>query len=123
MPCSMLSLAAEQPSSPQSVPADGVMAWSLNRATSTPWFAVGKCSPATMPFTRSPDGDLMIWRMKYEDGMTSEQKRGYAVGYGRPPRATQFQKGRSGNAKGRPKRSKSFIALFVEDLNDRILVN
>src|SRR5262249_36510068 len=27
----------------------------------------------------------------------------YAVGYGRPPKATQFQPGRSGNPNGRPK--------------------
>lgn len=29
--------------------------------------------------------------------------RDYEVGYGRPPKATQFQKGRSGNQRGRPK--------------------
>lgn len=32
----------------------------------------------------------------------------YEVGFGKPPRATQFQKGQSGNARGRPKGSKNF---------------
>ena len=43
-------------------------------------------------------------------GDTSKgQKAGgdYAVGYGRPPKATQFKPGRSGNPRGRPKGAKS----------------
>lgn len=36
-----------------------------------------------------------------------EGNRNYGVGYGRPPRATQFQKGQSGNPKGRPKKENS----------------
>lgn len=33
-------------------------------------------------------------------------KEGYEVGYGKPPRATRFQPGRSGNPRGRPKGSR-----------------
>ena len=31
----------------------------------------------------------------------------YEVGYGKPPKANQFQKGQSGNPSGRPKKMKS----------------
>jgi hypothetical protein len=31
----------------------------------------------------------------------------YEVGYGKPPRETRFQKGKSGNPKGRPKKEKA----------------
>jgi hypothetical protein len=40
----------------------------------------------------------------------------YTVGYGRPPQHTQFQPGRSGNLKGRPKGSKNLSTLFAEEL-------
>lgn len=46
----------------------------------------------------------------------------YAVGYGRPPKTTQFKKGQSGNPRGRPKGSRSVGALLQEILNQRIAV-
>jgi hypothetical protein len=45
-----------------------------------------------------------------------------AVGYGRPPKATQFKKGKSGNPKGRPKGSRPIGAVLQEVLGQRIAV-
>jgi hypothetical protein len=38
------------------------------------------------------------------------------VGYGKPPKRTQFVKGKSGNLKGRPKGSKNFSTVIQEEL-------
>ena len=44
------------------------------------------------------------------------------AGYKRPPKATQFQKGRSGNPNGRPKGAKSLYDLMLEDGRQRVRV-
>lgn len=44
------------------------------------------------------------------------------VGYKQPPRHTRFQRGRSGNPKGRPKRSKNFSTVLDKELREKVLI-
>jgi hypothetical protein len=46
----------------------------------------------------------------------------YEIGYGKPPKQTQFQKGRSGNPKGRPKVAKNLPALILKIFGEKIVV-
>ena len=46
----------------------------------------------------------------------------HKVGYGRPPTATQFKPGKSGNPRGRPKGPKSVGAVLNDILHRRIEV-
>lgn len=50
------------------------------------------------------------------------QPQSYEVGYGKPPKAKQYQKGRSGNRRGRPKGSKNFHTLLNEVLSQTMVV-
>lgn len=45
----------------------------------------------------------------------ADEKKGYEVGYGRPPRSSRFKSGQSGNPKGRPKTARS-VKSEVRDI-------
>jgi len=58
--------------------------------------------------------------------MSKKQRADYAVGYGKPPTHTRFQKGQSGNRKGRAKetsRLTSLEALLIRALNSPVVIN
>lgn len=44
------------------------------------------------------------------------------IGYGKPPVATRFQKGKSGNPRGRPKGSKNFADAVAKVMNRKVIV-
>ena len=48
--------------------------------------------------------------------------RDHAVGYGRPPRHSQFKKGQSGNPRGKTKGRKSLKTELLEELSEKVTV-
>lgn len=52
----------------------------------------------------------------------SDDTKEFEVGYGKPPKATRFKKGRSGNPKGRPKGAKGVNASLKRELEVKITV-
>jgi hypothetical protein len=54
--------------------------------------------------------------------MPPDQKRDYAVGYGKPPRRSRFPKGQSGNPPGRSPGAKNLKALLSDALNEFVIV-
>ena len=54
--------------------------------------------------------------------MPSDTKGDFEVGYGKPPRHTRFKTGRSGNPRGRRRRSRNLSTLLGEALNEPVVV-
>ena len=46
----------------------------------------------------------------------------YEVGYGKPPKSSQFRRGKSGNPKGRPRGSLKLATDLAAELNEQITV-
>jgi hypothetical protein len=47
----------------------------------------------------------------------------YEVGFGKPPAATRFKKGRSGNPKGRPKGKPNAMTAILRALAAKVVIN
>ena len=47
----------------------------------------------------------------------------YEVGYGKPPKANQFRKGRTGNPRGRKRGEENLISVFKRIVSKRVKVN
>jgi hypothetical protein len=56
------------------------------------------------------------------EGTGAPDKKRYDVGYGKPPKASQFKPGQSGNGKGRPAQNKRFQALVREVFDQKVRV-
>jgi hypothetical protein len=54
---------------------------------------------------------------------TPSTRRDYLIGYGKPPKANQFRKGRSGNPRGRTPGQENLISVFKRLATKKVKIN
>ena len=55
--------------------------------------------------------------------MPDNHDKTYDVGFGKPPKPSQFRKGFSGNPKGRPKGRRNLATVLERTLQEKVIIN
>jgi len=79
-----------------------------------------QADPANAPDDGVPDAGTNNHRT---NATAASRDPDYAVGYGRPPQASQFKRGQSGNPRGRPKGVRSEADILNTLLNKEIAIH
>src|SRR5205085_661031 len=86
-----------------------------------PRCADGSASPETAPSTPSREPGSTI-SLDLRAAMGKSNKGSYDVGFGKPPRSTQFKPGQSGNTTGRPRGAKNFATALEQELKSLVTI-
>lgn len=78
--------------------------------------------PPAQPAAPTPPPAQAAGAHASENAVHQAGGRDYEVGYGKPPRHTQFKKGQSGNPKGRPRGAQGLSTLARETMTKRMPV-
>src|SRR6202140_2181750 len=90
---------------------------------STRLSAAGRRTRANEHVPQSATGSSMNSKRRCRNPMADESNRNYDVGYGKPPRHSRFEKGHSGNPRGRAKGSRNLSTLLDSALDERVIVS
>ena len=72
-----------------------------------------------LPDSNNPGKSETSATEKQNDSSESVER----VGFGRPPQASRFKKGVSGNPRGRPKGSLNVATAFMKALREKVVIN